>query len=296
MGANELINRLEKLRKELNMYKTVGILTFVVLMLAPMLLGAFGPSASAQVAGMMPVLFVAMVIFFIIFSSVYSKKNKEFKQLYKSNFVETVLGDFFEQPRYVPENGFSETTVRSFGLTQMGNRFHSEDYLSGYYKGVFFEQSDVRVQYHTSGKNSHTTTYFEGRMFVFEFPKQNVLPIQVFSERYMYKGKTGLKMKKIQLESVDFNKRFDVLAADEHSAFYVLTPQLMEKISLLGYRFGEIALKFENNRLFMGVKCGLGAFDPDMKQPIEYFKEKEKMKQDIQVILDIIDAMELTQK
>lgn len=288
MGIYEVISRLETLRREIRTRNNV----FMVVFLVVFILGFFG---GPVLGTLFPIVFIMLFVGCIPFAILGNKKSQEFKELYKQQFVVTMLGEFFENPQYIWDKGFTSDAVRSFGISQLGNRFYSEDYISGTYKGIPFEQSDVKIQYHTSGKNSHTTTYFSGRMFVFHFTGRNVLPVQIFSEGFSYRAKPieRFKMNKVNMESVDFNKNFDVKAANEHDAFYVLTPQMMEKLFDLLSRFGNVALNFTGNKLFLGYNCGMGAFDADMKRPIDYPTEKARMKKDMQVIMDIIDIMEL---
>ncbi len=288
MGAYELISRLETLRREIRTQYYILIGSFLGVFLAAM----FGGVILGMLA---PFLFILLFVAVIVFGLRANNKSKEFKQLYKEHFVAAMLGEFFENPKYIWDVGFTSEAVRSFGLSQLGNRFYSEDYIAGTYKGIPFEQSDVKIQYHTSGKNSHTTTYFSGRMFVFHFTGRNVLPVQIFSERFSYRAKPieRFKMRKVNMESVNFNKNFDVKAVNEHDAFYVLTPQMMEKLFNLQSRFGNVALNFTGDTLFLGYNCGMGAFDADMRKPIDYPTEKARMQRDMQVIRDIIDIMEL---
>lgn len=292
MGIYEVISRLETLRREIRTRNNIIMAIFLAgffVFFASM----FGGAISGSLA---PALFILCFIVAAASAIFGNSKSKEFKELYKQHFVAAMLGEFFENPQYIWDKGFTSDAVRSFGLSQMGNRFYSEDYISGTYKEIPFEQSDVKIQYHTSGKNSHTTTYFSGRMFVFHFTGRNVLPVQIFSERFSYRAKPieRFKMNKVNMESVEFNKSFDVKAVNEHDAFYVLTPQMMEKLFDLQSRFGNVALNFSGDRLFLGFNCGMGAFDADMRRPIDYPTERARMKKDMQVIMDIIDIMELS--
>ncbi|MDE5872942.1 MAG: DUF3137 domain-containing protein [Lachnospiraceae bacterium] len=295
MGTYEIISRLETLRKKIRTQYNVLIVSYLAMFPICIFGGIWGDFFGVFAPVLAFFLFAFLIVMFSLFVIFGNGKSKEFKELYKQYFVAAMLGEFFENPQYIWNKGFTSDAVRSFGLSQMGNRFYSEDYISGTYKGVLFEQSDVKIQYHTSGKHSHTTTYFSGRMFVFHFTGHNVLPVQIFSERFSYRAKPieRYKMHKVNMESVDFNKSFDVKAANEHDAFYVLTPQMMEKLFNLQSRFGNVALNFDGERLFLGYNCGMGAFDADMRKPIDYPTEKAKMQRDMQVIMDIIDIMEL---
>ncbi|MCM1272055.1 MAG: DUF3137 domain-containing protein [Clostridium sp.] len=289
MGAYELVQKLEKLRKQINLSEGVMVAAFMVVVLCPFVL------RSGSMYGMMSGIIILFIPVLLVCFFLVGKKRKEFNELYKGTFVNTVLGEFFENPQYNWDSGFTSRSVADFGLTRMGNRFSSEDYLQATYQGVHFEQADVRVQYHTSGKNSHTTTYFSGRMFVFDFPKFDLLPIQVFDESFMYRAATaeGFKMNKVNMESVEFNRCFDVKAAREHDAFYILTPHMMENIMDLKRKYSSVLFNFSSGRLYLGIECGMGAFDADMRRPINYAEEKEKMRRDVKVIIDIIDTINL---
>ncbi|MDE5872943.1 MAG: DUF3137 domain-containing protein [Lachnospiraceae bacterium] len=288
MGTYEIISRLETLRKEIRIRNNVIIVSLlVVFLVGGPILGTISPVLSI-------LLFILWFVVALLYGMHANNKSKEFKELYKQHFVVAMLGEFFENPQYIWDKGFTSDAVRNFGISQMGDRFYSEDYISGTYKGVPFEQSDVKIQSETDGEERTTTSYFSGRMFVFHFKERNVLPVQIFSEGFSYRATIErFKMHKVKMESVDFNKSFEVKAANEHDAFYVLTPQMMEKLFELRSRFGNVALNFDGHKLFLGYNCGIGAFDADMRKPIDYPTEKAKMQRDIQVIMDIIDIMEL---
>ena len=279
------------MRKKLRNMNYIMIGGFLGLMILPMLLAAAAPGSSGA---------TPFIGFLCLFPVIMSARNgaelkKKYKQLYKSTFVRQVLEDIFDDVHYEWQTGFPSQLVKDMSLCRMGNRFATEDYLSGSYKGVRFEQADVRVQYHTSGKNSHTTTYFEGRMFIFDYPYKKVFSVQVFSENFQYRCKNPLDFKtnKVHMESEVFNREFDVMAVQDVDAFYVLTPQMLEKITLIRNRYNNVALHFNGNKLFVGINCGMNAFDGDIKRPIDYNAERQQAYQDGRVIMDIIEALEI---
>ena len=217
--------------------------------------------------------------------------KKEFQQLYKQTFVVQALSQNFQNVNYMWESGFTQDAVRMFNLVQLGNRFYTEDYLSADYNGIHFEQADVTVQYHTSGKNSHTTTYFKGRMFAFDFPYKNVASVRCLSNTFMYKASS--KNKNIKLESSMFNKIFKTDAFYDHDAFYFLTPQMMERIEALNARYGNVAVHLMGNKLFVAINMKSDAFDHNYNQKVEYLEEINKINNDMQVIVDIINTLSL---
>ena len=288
MGAYEIVQQLETMRKKKVMYTKL----VVACAFSPMLLMFFAPMLG--LVELTP--FLCMGIFFfgvLYFSSKSGKITKEYKRLYKENFVVSVLNEVFDNVTYKYMDGFDQRYVKQFGLTRLGNRFRSEDYIRASYKGINFEQADVVIKYHSSGKNSHTTTYFKGRMFVFDFPFKRVQSVQVFSEGYPYRATPvgNARMNKIEMESELFNKEFDVRSLDSMDAFYVLTPQMMEKIQIIRSQYNHVAMNFCGNKLYMGIWTSGNAFDGDDRRKVNFVEEKEATLRDASVITGIIDAL-----
>ena len=282
MGIYDTINKLEELRKKVQMDTAI--------MICPMFFAAFLGIFSPQVTIILTIIALGLIFYGVKHSN---EDKKKFKSLYKQTFVTQLLSERFENVYYSWESGFTQDAVKFFNLVQLGNRFYTEDYLSAFYNGIHFEQSDVTVQYHTSGKNSHTTTYFKGRMFVFDFPYKNVSSVRCFSNTFFYKAASNNQ--KIKLESGNFNKIFKTDAFYEHDAFYFLTPQMMERISALNAKYGNVAVHFMGNKLFVGINMKSDAFDHDYTKKVDYMEEVAKMNQDTQVIIDIINTLSYMQ-
>ena len=298
MGIYQVIQQLESLRKKRRACMAIPIVFFVGMMIIPML---FAPVAGdgGLGAAMPQLVTIGMIVGLIFATSVNSRLTKQYKALYKETFVRGVLSEIFQNVDYRYDMGFTQEQVRSFGLNQLGNRFYTEDYLRGTFMGVPFEQADVKIQYHTqSGKSSHTTTYFEGRMFILPFPVKKVFSVQIFSSNFRYRQNNpgGFKLQKVDLESEAFNKAFDVKAVQPHDAFYVLTPQMMEKITGLCNYYGNIALHFCGDYLFVAINSNMNAFDGDIRRPIDYQAERQQAMRDTQVIRDLIMVLQAQQK
>ena len=289
MGIYETIRQLEQMRKKrriMSVSMIIGAVFFIALFgITPV----FGPSAQNYV----PLAYLAVSVAIFWVAGKESKLKKEYQALYKSTFVTKVLSEIFQNVHYDWRAGFPSQLVSDMGLCRMGNRFYSEDYLSGSYNGVPFEQADVKVQYHHSGKISHNTTYFEGRMFIFDYPYKQVFSVQAFSQDFNFRctNPEGFRAKKIEMESEQFNRNFDIYAVQDIDAFYVMTPQMIEKLMAIKNRYPRMAVRFRANKLFVGINCSMKAFDGDIKRPIDYNLERQQTMEDCGVILDIIAAL-----
>ena len=283
MGIYEKMNRLDELRGRLTMaivLAGIGITMFFISM-------GFGPSTPGMMLGLL------IGLLGIPFGLGTTKKYKE---LYKEIFVEEPLRQNFENVLYAWKNGFNEATVRNFRLFNMGNIFKSEDYLRARYKGINFELSDVTVM-RNQGKSTYTI--FRGRIIVFDLPNKFIAPMRVYSKRFPSKSRNFKNgSEKIEMESVEFNKLFDVYSLSGHDTFYLLTPQMMEGLTKLQNMYPAIVAGFEGNKVLFAIHEAFNdAFDNVNKtQKLDYFTEiarTQKDIDDIKNIIDIVDQMDM---
>jgi len=279
--------------------------------------------------GVAIVLGLVWTIFFILdYANVknFSGDIKEFNDTYKNIFVVSVLTEYFDECKFDMDKGFDDETIKGFNIVQNGNNIQSEDYLSGRYRGIYFEQAEVSVKkrirqgwklmymgwltYLFSLKRNKISsrainkktkvgdtkdnmrTFFSGQMLTFSFPKENIKPLYVYSKNYDYRSEVYTdKLKTVNMENVGFNNDFDVLAAAEHDAFYVLTPHMQERIKIFIDKFESIAIRVDGNKMYLGLNNTNDMFDADIDRELTYDNERNKVYGDMQVIKDIIDIM-----
>ena len=100
-----------------------------------------------------------------------------------------------------------------------------------------------------------------------------------------------MNLEKVEMEDVNFNKRFVVRSTSPHDAFYVLTPQMMQRLTYLEQTYGRITMVIVNGKLYIGIDNRMDSFDPQYMKPIEYLREKERMLADVKVIEDLIQIL-----
>lgn len=249
------------------------------------------------------------IIFFGIFGVIItialtSKKQKEFSLAFKRTFVLKALELVFTDLKYLPENGISESVIRNTKMMNMGDRYSSNDYFYGKYKDISVVQADVHIEekHTTTDSHGHTTTHwvtiFRGRWMVFDFNKSFVANIQVcqkgFSNAKVGNFGQDLKFKKIQLEDETFNNQFRTYAQNEHDAFYVLTPQFMEKIkNLINMVNGKMLLCFIDNKLHVGIQNNQDSFEHNVFTKIDEKQVIEQISRDIKLITNFVDELDL---
>ena len=181
------------------------------------------------------------------------KTQKELNALYKDTFVKGPLQQNFENVTYNPEQGFDKETVRNFNLVRMSGIFSSEDYIRASYQGVNFEMAQVYVA-HDSDNPSKSDICFKGRMMIFDFPDKVVSSVTIFSDTFKHRAFSDKDAKdnKVEFESAEFNRLFDVYSLSPHDAFYLITPQFMERLFSLQSKYNSIVVSAVGNRVIFG--------------------------------------------
>lgn len=196
----------------------------------------------------------------------------EYKLMYKTLLVEDIYKQHFEDVSFNFESGYDKEYVANTQLISVGNRYSSDDYISGIYQGVRFTRSDVHMQnVQRSGKTTTTVTYFEGPWMVFDCPKSFTSSTKVAEKEFLNGGHPGWfsGFEEIKTESIKFNELFGVYTTNEHDAFYLLTPHFMEKLIELERKFeGKLTVGFINSQIHVLIYNNENALEPSIMNPI----------------------------
>ena len=232
--------------------------------------------------------------------------NPSKKKYYDAVKYSAIRGQFekaFGEVMVDYNKGFSENFISHTGLLQMGNEYSSDDYVSGVCNGVPFSRSDVYIASSSSDSegNSSTTVFFEGRWMVFDFPKELSGDLQVFEKNFHYaKKRKGIFTKKAErrheifLEDESFNKRYVVMAQDDHDAFYFLTPHMMEKIDrYCSQSDGRFMLGILGNRLHVAINNSKNPMEPSLFRKNDVEEVRAEVSNEIELIRRTIEEFKL---
>lgn len=289
------IEELEKLRKKAYTIQLIGFICTILLFIVMLI-----------TTKKIPLAFI-IVIIGIVFTAIFSASpTKKFTSEYKKTLVFSALKSIFTDLTYEPERGLAKSIIGNTGMMNLGDRYSSNDYISGKYNNVSVIQADVHIEERTESTDfddddstdTDWHTIFQGRWMVFDFNKSFKYNLQVcqkgFYNSIIDNWKSNIKFKNITLEDQEFNKQFKVYAQNEQEAFYILTPAMMEKIKKLSNNInGEILLCFIDNKLHVGIENYDDAFEPSIFVKVNETKAKEKILKDIKLITDFIDELDL---
>ncbi|MBP5512480.1 DUF3137 domain-containing protein [Candidatus Saccharibacteria bacterium] len=243
---------------------------------------------------------ISVLTFIVGFFYVMAKTGDDHKtyiNAYKYYFITSTFKKVFTDISYRHDLALPKEEIAKTAMMQMGDRYASNDYTVAKYKGIGFKQADVWIQEeHTDSDGDTTyTTIFRGRYIIFDLNKDFTKKLLVVSKNFNAE-KHDKTFKRIELESNEFNKKFDVFAQDGFEAYYLLDPAVMERIMKLDeLHDGRIMVCFSDNKMHIAINNNTDSFEPaPANKPIDEKKEFDKVINDIKVITNIIDEVKLT--
>lgn len=227
-------------------------------------------------------------------------EKPKYVRAYKNQIVLAVLREMFEDVKLNADAGFNQEWVEEAHFIPTGNRFFSDDQLSGSYHGCPFRRSDVLTQQVThTGKTTTVTTLFEGPWMVFDFSKNFGHYLLVREKEFLANGKpggwfSGLKTERIEMENEAFNEKFEIYAEDEQEAFYLLTPHFMEKLEQAEREIaGRMYYGFFDRQFHVAVDNRQNSFEPPVFSAIT-LPQLNEIRKEARLICELIDLLQLT--
>ena len=233
-------------------------------------------------------------LYWLMVKSGYDRFNSQFKNKYVlSTIQETSL---FQNLSYQPQGGLTYDEMRSAAVVSCGDRryYESEDMLSGCYQELRFRYCDVVVgRVVGAGKNRRVERIFQGQVIhfaAFDEIKKSADHVQIFEKNLASDLKGWTAKHKIQTENEAFNRRFQIFADDEHNAFYILTPKLLEQITQFADQAGaQIAIAFQGSAMFVAIDRMHSILDASIHVPV--LEQKQLILKDMELLCQAGDIL-----
>ncbi len=217
---------------------------------------------------------------------------------FKGDYLKDLISEWIEDGYYDPKRGLSPAQVYHCEFLKKADRFHSEDLLTGKIDGIKFEASDIQLQERRqrqtkNGTQTYYVTYFKGQMYVFDFNKDFDGFLQVLENQ---RPQSRRRYDRVKLESIDFNKKFNTYTTNQHTAFYILTPQFQERLMAIEKAHpGKIGFSFVDNQLHMAINNNKSNFTISLFRKIDEALLKA-FREDLQVLYNIVDELKINKR
>lgn len=239
---------------------------------------------------------ILMIVPPLIFKLVRGTRS-DFREYYKEVIARPVFSEMLENVEFLWNGGISEWDMEDLRLVFMGNEFESEDHFCAEYKGIKIESADVKIQnYETMDNLSHTEDIFEGRIVILGGLCKNVKAVQIFSTDFMKRRSAAIPVTTYTTGDKIFDYQFAVAAAEHSEARELLTTQAMELFRTLYKKYDAVGAQFYDNNLALALGRKGGAMEPEPYRITNFERERLRMREEIQDILDIATTFGATNK
>lgn len=194
--------------------------------------------------------------------------NSTYRKMFKTNIISTFIKNVDRNLTYYP-NKRMPTIIYRKGEFEGFNEFSSEDVIEGILDDKYkIQMAEVHTQNVTQDSEGNTirTTIFRGIFGNIECIKDTHIKLKVRSDKGIL-GNLFRSKSKIEMDSSEFEKYFDITADDKIRAMQILTSDLMAL--MIEFR-EESNIRYEftlnNNQIYLRFHIG-DVFEP------KYFKD-----------------------
>lgn len=236
--------------------------------------------------------FLGAFLFWIYY---FRRKNKKAGRRYtledyKNYVIETAISDKVEGLVYEPHFGLPRSVYNSVHITKDGDYYNSTDLITAKYHNIYFAQSNLKIE---NQGNNQSFIYFCGKWIVIDYPKKFSGTVTIMDKNYPYGIKRDKELEKLELENLDFNNMFNIQADSNELAYYLLTPQFMEKLIVIKQNLkGKLALCFKDGYLHIGINDGQNSFVPNYNAKNLHL-DIAKFQAEFSLIAGLIEILEI---
>ena len=208
------------------------------------------------------IFFVNLIAFVI--TCLISQKQNAYKLEFKQVIIKKLIDNFYDNLEYYPRKEMPERIYEKPNYNEYYNEYHSEDYFEGQIKNKYYiDMAEVfteHVETHTDSEgNTHTTrtTIFHGLFAKVTSEKSITSELRIVQDKIGKYNKNRLNM-----DSSEFEKYFDVITDNKIIAMQLLTADVMEEMIEFENKTNmKYDIVVKENEIYLRFHCG-DMFEP----------------------------------
>ena len=229
-----------------------------------------------------------------------TQPKREYARGYKEKILPK-LAKIFGEFQYSIDSKIAMSLLKPSKIIPSFDRYKSEDYFKGTYKGVGMEFAEIKLtETRGSGKNKRTVTKFKGLCILLDMQSKKFLGHTTLQRDQgklveWFKEKNS-KMKRARMADPEFEKMFDAYTTDQVEARYLIDPLMIEDLKALyeEYEGKGMGAAWYDSRMLVMINSNHNHFEPaDIKIPATNPESVLNMKNEIGQILSIVDRLSL---
>jgi hypothetical protein len=275
-----LAEKKKKQKKAISIFSVIIILIAIPLLVSSIKIEGFNLLTIPKVLfGMIPVMFFLGVIIFGI-STLFSKKYRKYANIFKEIVIKKLIENFYNNVEYYPQKQMPKR-IYDEEKYEYYNRYYSDDYIEAKINNKYdIGMAEIKTVEEETERDSDgttrtkTTTKFHGIFAKIVIDKSINSELKIKQNGSFIFGKN-----KLEMDSSEFEKYFDVSATNKIIGMQLLTADVMEElINFINKTNMKYDIVIKNNNIYLRFHCG-AMFEPqslkkgiiDKKQIEKYF-------------------------
>lgn len=246
-------------------------------------------------------IFIIDIIIFFIMVAEFNSKHQEFNLMFKEQIIKKMISNFYNNTEYYPRKKMPQAIYDEAKYDGRYNKYYSDDYIEATINEKYFiniaEVHTKREETRTdSDGNTHTTTYtvFNGIFAKITMEKSINQDLRITSYDSYYNHR-------LEMDSVEFEKQFDVFASNKIIGMQLLTADIMEELVEFKNRINQkFDVFIDKNNIYLRFHCD-SMFEPSLVKKQILNEKKLKSYYDIlkftyelsNKIINIIESTEI---
>ena len=193
-------------------------------------------------------IFLSFLCIFLPILLLLKNNRKEYRFLYKTKVIKPFLQQYDSSLNYEPDKGIP-STVYNEAFFENYKIYSSKDFIHGKLNGNYFQMAkiDTENKYIHSNNSVQYVSIFSGFFIVSPLRNNFNGIIKIRTNKNTFKIKN-----KLEMDSQEFEKYFDVITTNKIQALQVLTSELMNKLINFTTNYNiKLELTIKNNRIFI---------------------------------------------
>lgn len=243
--------KIEKMRKNMIFKKIIWFLTCILVFIGIITIGI--KYGKIIIFLIFSIFLLFMILYIMDLSNKYTKE-------YKKEIIKSLINEIDSTYEYSVKKGVTVSEYIKSGFEKRWDKYCSEDYISGKLdENSSFEMSQVKTiitNMYTDDKGNISRvneTSFIGMFGIVNISGVFLDDIKIYPNSTIRK----YKVSRVEMESTEFEKYFDVFSNNRVHAMEILTPESIERITeLRNILKNTICIRMIENKVYFRISCG----------------------------------------
>jgi hypothetical protein len=208
------------------------------------------------------IIFIDLIV--LIITNTINKRKNIYKLNFKKLIIKKIMSNFYDNLEYYPDKQIPTRIYKEARYNEFYNRYYSEDYLEGQIKNRYYiDMAEVLTQHFDTERDSNgkihttTTTIFHGL-----FAKVTAEKSIKSELRVVQNGVGKFDKNRLNMDSSEFEKYFDVITDNKIIAMQLLTADVMEEMIEFENKTNiKYDIVIKENEIYLRFHCG-SMFEP----------------------------------